>query len=75
MDETLQNLNEKIKLLELKIDSLLDDVIEDKMFKSARAEEKLVAFLLSLQYLKDKRTRLKESLESKISRVTERKVK
>lgn len=75
MDETLQNLNEKIKLLELKIDSLLDDVVEDKMFKSARAEEKLVAFLLSLQYLKDKRTKLKESLESKISRVTERKVK
>lgn len=75
MDETLQNLNEKIKLLEFKIDSLLDDVVEDKMFKSARAEEKLVAFLLSLQYLKDKRTKLKESLESKISRVTERKVK
>ena len=41
MDETLQDLNEKIKLLELKIDSLLDDVVEDKMFKSARAEEKL----------------------------------
>lgn len=75
MDETLQNLNEKIKLLEFKIDSLLDDVVEDKMFKSARAEEKLVAFLLSLQYLKDKRAKLKESLESKISRVTERKVK
>ena len=35
MLDNIQEINEKITLLEYRIDGLIDDVAEDKMFKSA----------------------------------------
>lgn len=64
----IQEINEKISLLEYRIDGLIDDVAEDKMFKSARAEEKLLALLFSLKYLKEKREKIKQDMDLQISR-------
>ena len=64
----IQEINEKITLLEYRIDGLIDDVAEDKMFKSARAEEKLLALLFSLKYLKEKREKIKQDIDAQISR-------
>ena len=65
MKEKIKELTEKINVIESKIDILIDDVVEDKMFKSPRAEEKLMSLLLSLKYLKDKKSRLVVSLMDK----------
>lgn len=64
----IQEINEKISLLEYRIEGLIDDVSEDKMFKSARAEEKLLALLFSLKYLKEKREEIKQDMGLQISR-------
>lgn len=64
----IQEINKKITLLECRIDGLIDDVAEDKMFKSARAEEKLLALLFSLKYLKEKREKIKQNMDLRISR-------
>lgn len=64
----IQEINEKISLLEYRIEGLIDDVSEDKMFKSARAEEKLLALLFSLKYLKEKREKIKQDMDLQISR-------
>jgi len=64
----IQEINEKISSLEYRIDGLIDDVAEDKMFKSARAEEKLLALLFSLKYLKEKREKIKQDMDMQISR-------
>lgn len=64
----IQEINEKISLLEYRIEGLIDDVSEDKMFKSARAEEKLLALLFSLKYLKEKREEIKQNMDLQISR-------
>lgn len=64
----IQEINEKITLLEYRIDGLIDDVAEDKRFKSARAEEKLLALLFSLKYLKEKREKIKQDMDLQISR-------
>ena len=64
----IQEINEKISSLEYRIDGLIDDVAEDKMFKSARAEEKLLALLFSLKYLKEKREKIKQDMDLQISR-------
>ena len=68
MLDNIQEINEKISLLEYRIDGLIDDVAEDKMFKSARAEEKLLALLFSLKYLKEKREKIKQDTDLQISR-------
>ena len=68
MLDNIQEINEKISLLEYRIDGLIDDVAEDKMFKSARAEEKLLALLFSLKYLKEKREEIKQDMDLQISR-------
>ena len=68
MLDNIQEINEKISLLEYRIDGLIDDVTEDKMFKSARAEEKLLALLFSLKYLKEKREKIKQDMDMQISR-------
>ena len=68
MLDNIQEINEKISLLEYRIDGLIDDVAEDKMFKSARAEEKLLALLFSLKYLKEKREKIKQDMGLQISR-------
>ena len=68
MLDNIQEINEKITLLECRIDGLIDDVAEDKMFKSARAEEKLLALLFSLKYLKEKREKIKQDVDLQISR-------
>lgn len=68
MLDNIQEINEKITLLECRIDGLIDDVAEDKMFKSARAEEKLLALLFSLKYLKEKREKIKQDMDLQISR-------
>ena len=62
------SINEKISLLEYRIDNLIDDVAEDKRFKSARAEERLLALLFSLKYLQEKREKIKQKIDSQISR-------
>lgn len=64
----IQEINEKITLLEYRIDGLIDDVAEDKRFKSARAEEKLLALLFSLKYLKEKREKIKQDMDLQISK-------
>lgn len=64
----IQEINEKITLLEYRIEGLIDDVSEDKMFKSARAEEKLLALLFSLKYLKEKREEIKQNMDLQISK-------
>ena len=68
MLDNIQEINEKISLLENRIDGLIDDIAEDKMFKSARAEEKLLALLFSLKYLKEKREKIKQDMDLQISR-------
>ena len=68
MLDNIQEINEKISLLEYRIDNLIDDVAEDKRFKSARAEEKLLALLFSLKYLQEKREKIKQDVDSQISR-------
>lgn len=68
----IQEINEKITLLEHRIDGLIDDVAEDKMFKSARAEEKLLALLFSLKYLKEKREKIKNNMELQVSKKREK---
>lgn len=68
MLNNIQEINEKITLLEYRIDGLIDDVAEDKMFKSARAEEKLLALLFSLKYLKEKREEIKQNMDLQISK-------
>ena len=68
MLDNIQELNEKISLLEYRIDGLIDDVAEDKKFKSTRAEEKLLALLFSLKYLKEKREKIKQDMDLPISR-------
>lgn len=68
MLDNIQEINEKISLLEYRIDNLIDDVAEDKRFKSARAEEKLLALLFSLKYLQEKREKIKQKIDTQISR-------
>lgn len=68
MLDNILDINEKISLLEYRIDNLIDDVAEDKRFKSARAEEKLLALLFSLKYLKEKREEIKQNMDLQISR-------
>lgn len=68
MSDNIQEINEKISLLEYRIDGLIDDVAEDKMFKSARAEEKLLALFFSLKYLQEKREKIKQKMDLQISR-------
>lgn len=68
MLDNILDINEKISLLEYRIDNLIDDVSEDKRFKSARAEEKLLALLFSLKYLQEKREKIKQDMDSQISR-------
>ena len=68
MLDNIQEINEKISLLECRIDGLIDDVAEDKIFKSARAEEKLLALLFSLKYLQEKREKIKQKMDLQISR-------
>lgn len=68
MLDNIQEINEKITFLEYRIDGLIDDVAGDKMFKSARAEEKLLALLFSLKYLKEKREKIKQDMDIQISR-------
>lgn len=68
MLDNIQEVNEKISLLEYRIDNLIDDVAEDKRFKSARAEEKLLALLFSLKYLQEKREKIKQKIDTQISR-------
>lgn len=68
MLDNIQEINEKISLLECRIDSLIDDIAEDKMFKSARAEEKLLALFFSLKYLQEKREKIKQDMDLQISR-------
>jgi hypothetical protein len=68
MLDNILDINEKISLLEYRIDNLIDDVAEDKRFKSARAEEKLLALLFSLKYLKEKREKIKQDMDMQISR-------
>lgn len=68
MLDNILDINEKISLLEYRIDNLIDDVAEDKKFKSARAEEKLLALLFSLKYLREKREKIKQKIDSQISR-------
>lgn len=68
MLDNILDINEKISLLEYRIDNLIDDVAEDKKFKSARAEEKLLALLFSLKYLQEKREKIKQKIDSQISR-------
>lgn len=72
MSDNLLDINEKISLLEYRIDNLIDDVAEDKMFKSARAEEKLLALLFSLKYLKEKREKIKNNMELQVSKKREK---
>ena len=64
MSDNILNINEKISLLEYRIDNLIDDVAKDKVFRSARAEEKLLALLFSLKYLKEKREEIKQNMDS-----------
>ena len=66
MSDSILDINEKISLLEYRIDALIDDVAEDKVFKSARAEEKLLALLFSLKYLKKKREKIKQNMDMQI---------
>lgn len=68
MLDNILDINEKISLLEYRIDNLIDDVAEDKRFKSARAEEKLLALLFSLKYLQEKREKIKQKMDLQISR-------
>ena len=68
MLDNILDINEKISLLEYRIDNLIDDVAEDKRFKSARAEEKLLALLFSLKYLKEKREEIKQNMDLQISK-------
>ena len=68
MLDNILDINEKISLLEYRIDNLIDDVAEDKRFKSARAEEKLLALLFSLKYLQEKREKIKQKIDTQISR-------
>lgn len=68
MLDNIQEINEKITFLEYRIDGLIDDVAGDKRFKSARAEEKLLALLFSLKYLKEKREKIKQDIDLQISR-------
>ena len=68
MLDNIKEINERISLLEYRIDGLIDDVSEDKMFKSARAEEKLLALLFSLKYLQEKREKIKQDMDIQISR-------
>lgn len=68
MSDNILNINEKISLLEYRIDNLIDDVAKDKVFRSARAEEKLLALLFSLKYLKEKREEIKQNVDSQASR-------
>ena len=68
MSDSILDINEKISLLEYRIDALIDDVAEDKVFKSARAEEKLLALLFSLKYLKEKREKIKQNMDMQISK-------
>ena len=41
-------------ILEGLIESLIQDIVEDRTFRSSRAEERLTALCLSREYLKDK---------------------
>lgn len=41
-------------ILEGLIESLIQDIVEDRTFRSPRAEERLTALCLSREYLKDK---------------------
>ena len=68
MSDSILDINEKISLLEYRIDALIDDVAEDKVFKSAREEEKLLALLFSLKYLKEKREKIKQNMDMQISK-------
>lgn len=52
-------------ILEGLIESLIQDIVEDRTFRSPRAEERLTALCLSREYLKDK---IKEEAMSELHR-------
>lgn len=52
-------------ILEGLIESLIQDIVEDRTFRSPRAEERLTALCLSREYLKD---RIKEEAMSELHR-------
>ena len=52
-------------ILEGVIESLIQDIVEDRTFRSPRAEERLTALCLSREYLKDK---IKEEEMSELHR-------
>lgn len=52
-------------ILEGLIESLIQDIVEDRTFRSPRAEERLTALCLSREYLKDK---IKEGAMSELHR-------
>lgn len=53
-------------ILEGLIESLIQDIVEDRTFRSPRAEERLTALCLSREYLKDK---IKEESRLELHRV------
>ena len=53
-------------ILEGLIESLIQDIVEDRTFRSPRAEERLTALCLSREYLKDK---IKEENRLELHRV------
>ena len=48
------NYKQQKLILEDVIESLIQDIVEDRTFRSPRAEERLTALCLSREYLKDK---------------------
>lgn len=48
------DIKEKIAVIELKIDNLIDEIIEDKPYRRPKAEEILTSLLLARNYLKEK---------------------
>ncbi len=53
-------------ILEGLIESLIQDIVEDRTFRSPRAEERLTALCLSREYLKDK---IKEEAMSELHKL------
>lgn len=57
---------QQLETVDYLIEGLLEDVVENKTFKSPRAEERLTALCLSREYLKDK---IKEEAMSELHRL------
>lgn len=56
---------QQLETVDYLIEGLLEDVVENKTFKSPRAEERLTALCLSREFLKDK---IKEEAMSELHR-------